>query len=527
MPISNGKYYNENDPEYIARVTAALNAPVTGQPYVPTPASPVVTPESLAPATPINYVNPNRDMFNPSFPTPVTPVEKVETPKTDEVSKMIADLTASSGLGGEKTAYQLEQEKGAGLEAMRKTEADYTYQYKQLENEFKNLQIESQKVPYRVEGEFTGRAGVYQQDVMTRARQRDITLKSLDVSARANTVNALLLGQQGLIDSAQKAVDRAVSDKFAVREAERKTKLENLDLLLKDPKIDQETKDKAAAVAAKIKEQGEIDAQKKIDMAAVLTTATNAAANGAKTDVINRIASAKTPVEALQIAAENNVTITKTLPAIAQEYNFAVDKGYTGTFIQYQNEDANRKAVVAKAAVNGLPYQVTAQVDKLSSGFDSAPIVKNYNETQNKKLSVDSILASGIKGPADLALVFDFMKALDPTSVVRESEYDTASKSGNIFMGWAAKFNGYLKEGGGFLPEQVRKDFQSIINQKFNIATQQYNNLRSETARKINIKTGMKDGAEYLTDYAATLQNQQNNPLNLPVNNQSNNPLGI
>jgi hypothetical protein len=154
---------------------------------------------------------------------------------------------------------------------------------------------------------------------------------------------------------------------------------------------------------------------------------------------------------------------------------------------------------------DGLPNNIVTQIDKLSSSFDSSPIVKQFNEVLNKKLGVEQIVQTEIKGPADLALVFDFMKALDPSSVVREAEYDTASKSGNIFAGALAKFNGYLKSGGGFLPDNVREEFLNIINKKYGAIEFQYDNLKNEVARKINKKTGSEDGGDYLTDYKGAL----------------------
>jgi hypothetical protein len=188
--------------------------------------------------------------------------------------------------------------------------------------------------------------------------------------------------------------------------------------------------------------------------------------------------------------------------------NEAIAQGQTPlSFDDYQTRDANRKKPVVNVSAMGLPNNIVSQVDRLSSSFDSAPITKNYNEVLNKKLSVDAIIQSGVKGPADLALVFEFMKSLDPTSVVRESEYATAAASGNIFSGWAARFNGYMSEGGGFLPEQVRADFQQLTNEKFNVIDRQYSNLRNETSRKIEMKTKPYDagtpGSDYLTDYGA------------------------
>ena len=151
-----------------------------------------------------------------------------------------------------------------------------------------------------------------------------------------------------------------------------------------------------------------------------------------------------------------------------------------------------------------LDSKTISQVDKLSTSFDGSPIVKNFNEVQNKKLSIDAIVENGVGGPADLALVFEFMKALDPTSVVRESEYEAAAGAGNIFKGWAAKFNGYLKAEGGMLPEEVKQEFKRLSGDKFDIITRQYENLRDEKARLINQKTGDTDGNDYLIDYNFT-----------------------
>ena len=116
----------------------------------------------------------------------------------------------------------------------------------------------------------------------------------------------------------------------------------------------------------------------------------------------------------------------------------------------------------------------------LLSLYTSNPIVKEFNEVQSRKLQVDNIIKSGTGGPADLALVYTFMKALDPSSVVRETEYETARKSGNIFHGIWAKFNGYFKEEGGFLPPNVQKEFQNLVNQSYKAREAQYANWRTK-----------------------------------------------
>jgi len=228
--------------------------------------------------------------------------------------------------------------------------------------------------------------------------------------------------------------------------------------------------------------------------------------NYAPPDVIASVMSSTNMSEAYEAAGAYGAGGT----GIIGEYNFyraeAITKGQVPVdFLSFAEKKANLKAKAEAANIRGLPNNIMNQIDKLSSQFDSAPIVKQFNEVLNKKLSVDRIIDLGVGGPGDLALVFEFMKALDPTSVVRESEYDTAAKSGNIFKGWAAKFNGYMKAEGGFLPEQVKESFQKIIATKYSVINAQYNNLRSETGRKIDMKSGAKDGLEYLTNYEAAV----------------------
>ncbi|MFA5125354.1 MAG: hypothetical protein WC473_06080 [Patescibacteria group bacterium] len=114
------------------------------------------------------------------------------------------------------------------------------------------------------------------------------------------------------------------------------------------------------------------------------------------------------------------------------------------------------------------------------TNFLSQPVVKDFIAVQNKSASVSQIIDAGVGGPGDLAIVYEFMKGLDPSSVVRESEYASAAKSGNIFQGWAAKYNGYLKEKGGILPDAVKNSFKDILQTKLGVYQKQYNQLRDQ-----------------------------------------------
>mgnify|MGYP003144064390 CR=1 FL=1 len=165
------------------------------------------------------------------------------------------------------------------------------------------------------------------------------------------------------------------------------------------------------------------------------------------------------------------------------------------------NEVDLGQSATQKINNSGLDYRTQTQIDSIAKGFDTHQIVKNFIVVQNKRESVQRIIDSDVGGAGDLALIFEFMKALDPNSVVRESEYAAAAKSGNIFVGVYARFNGYWKAEGGFMPPALKNDFMEITNQKYQVVESQYQNLYSEYGRRIDRKTGVDDGTEYLTNY--------------------------
>lgn len=91
--------------------------------------------------------------------------------------------------------------------------------------------------------------------------------------------------------------------------------------------------------------------------------------------------------------------------------------------------------------------------------------------------------ANGKPSPAgDIALVFNFMKTLDPTSVVREGEFATARNAGSIPTRIRAIYNKVL--GGEILAASQRADFVNQSQRMFSgqkaiylQATQQYSDI--------------------------------------------------
>lgn len=192
--------------------------------------------------------------------------------------------------------------------------------------------------------------------------------------------------------------------------------------------------------------------------------------SGAQADIKAANELAQKQLDAAAALAKDNVVVT------IGNNEVLVNKS-TGKQVAVLGPSA---ASVKPAGGSGTSNQTIDNERALFNQFNGEPIVKDYNTILAKKLSVDKILSSKLGGPGDLAVVYEFMKGLDPTSVVRETEYDTAAKSGNIFAGAFAKFNGYLSPNGGFLPDSVKSSFQSIVNSKLQVQQQLYDNVAKQ-----------------------------------------------
>ena len=163
-----------------------------------------------------------------------------------------------------------------------------------------------------------------------------------------------------------------------------------------------------------------------------------------------------------------------TKPSSAQEYEYAKTQGYTGSYQDYQTEDANRRrSTVSVNAGTPRPLTQTAEaglIDKLSRAWGG--VTKNATEMQRQL----QIMRTGVQrfdadpNGASQAVLVTFQKILDPESVVRESEY-ARSPQGlaalQRIQGWWERF----KDGGAGVPkaqlvEMVRTAEQFIANTK-------------------------------------------------------------
>lgn len=112
-------------------------------------------------------------------------------------------------------------------------------------------------------------------------------------------------------------------------------------------------------------------------------------------------------------------------------------------------------ADAAKAAADRLADQLKLTGD-MRKEFNQLPQVKEFAQVQVSYEKMKSAAAQP-SGAGDIALIFGYMKMLDPASSVREGEAATAENAGGIPSQVANLYNKVMR--GERLPDSVRADF--------------------------------------------------------------------
>lgn len=164
---------------------------------------------------------------------------------------------------------------------------------------------------------------------------------------------------------------------------------------------------------------------------------------------------------------------------IVGEYEFYADQEKQAgrkplSFNEYQTLDANRKARANAGAAGGLTTsQLLSQVGRISDDVRSDPDVKDFVQIRDGYERVQT--GAGLNNAqGDLALLFGYMKMLDPNSVVRETEFANAEAA----MGYAQRVlnipDKLIK--GERLTPQARTQFTSASGALYKAKEGNYNN---------------------------------------------------
>lgn len=136
----------------------------------------------------------------------------------------------------------------------------------------------------------------------------------------------------------------------------------------------------------------------------------------------------------------------------------------------------------------------TDNLAELRKEFNALPEVKDFKMSDTSLTQMKSSAAAGTP-QGDISLIFTFMKTLDPTSAVRESEYATAANSGGVPDSVRNTFN-KLIDGERLTPEQraafvkQAEQLHSARRAKYDAASARYRALAEKQGASPDDVTG-------------------------------------
>lgn len=165
---------------------------------------------------------------------------------------------------------------------------------------------------------------------------------------------------------------------------------------------------------------------------------------------------------------------------------------------------AERSAAADERSAGDASYNNTL---KLRTDYDSLPIVKEYRVGIAQ---LGAALKRSNDATGDNALIYDYAKAMDPGSVVRESEMGMAASGDSVFARTLASAQKQLELGGGQLSPTVRERLKREIATKIASMNQAYSEQRIRFAKDATAfgidparVTGNHDGDIYMDDIKA------------------------
>lgn len=163
-----------------------------------------------------------------------------------------------------------------------------------------------------------------------------------------------------------------------------------------------------------------------------------------------------------------------------------VISGKDAAGVMMAKPDVTKGVAVGDRIVNPITGEViyegapTLDQDKVLAArkeFTSLPVVKAFSD----QTTAYGRVISSVQDPSpagDLALIFNYMKVLDPGSVVREGEFATAQNAGSVDDRTRGLYNRIMS--GERLSEAQRADFADRATRLYSGAEQQYQDISEQ-----------------------------------------------
>ena len=152
---------------------------------------------------------------------------------------------------------------------------------------------------------------------------------------------------------------------------------------------------------------------------------------------------------------------------------------------EFLKQKTNTSAAAIKAAKEAEKF-ITSQENILFDKYSNNKTVQRFNESSSQLKKMLSALEQDT-GAGDVAAVFAFMKTLDPTSVVRESEFEVAESTRGTRLlqfedGWQVWKK--LKEGKRLTPKQ-KEDYKKAAIEFWGADQSAIDNIKASYMKKI------------------------------------------
>jgi hypothetical protein len=121
--------------------------------------------------------------------------------------------------------------------------------------------------------------------------------------------------------------------------------------------------------------------------------------------------------------------------------------------------------------------------DKTDSSFSANPIVKEFEAAINQIEQLQTAL-NDASWVGDMSAIFTFMKTLDPSSVVRESEFDSAAATAWVLNADSIWQSLEKNINGEFLTNKQREDFKKIAKEFIKVKANNYNTKYNDLLKR-------------------------------------------
>lgn len=323
-----------------------------------------------------------------------------ETQTQSSLNTLNSLLQEGAGIGSQ----QLAMENQAGISQQQKEVQDLT-------NQLNSIRTQANVIPMQIQQESAGRG-------RTEAGIAPLQTAELRNNAiQALTVGAQLQAKQGNLALAQSQIERAIDLKY--KDIENRTKLAELNYNRNKDVLEKIDKKRADALGYAIQKQKEKDAENRANETAIQNMIVEATPNAPASVISNARKLAESGASRLAVAQSLGVYGGDYLKNELLKSQLETDRAQRNKI--YSDMAAkNTPITTIDGIISTLPKAQQDRYYKLQGDFDKA--TEKYRGAIDAAGSVKA-LSENATAQDQTAIIFQYMKTLDPTSTVREGEF--------------------------------------------------------------------------------------------------------